>query len=155
MKSAAALSAAVLMATAAGSASAASFTPNPVSGFTMSGMLNISQTTTVDCSVTMTGDIASGGATATITNVSVDPGSWHCGWYVTASGTPWIVLPTSTSSVMIWMGFAAPSTCSGATTASWTNGSPSAATFSSASLPGSPGCTLFGTVTASHSVTII
>ncbi|GEM_PF-3098786 len=159
IKCAAVLSAVMALATAgvASSASAATFTPSPVSNFTLSGSLTVShpQATTVTCSVEMTGNIDSSGATAVISNVAVDPGDWACGSLLTANGTPWIVLPTSTSSIMIWMGFTSPWTCGGATAASWTNGAPSTVTFSSATVPGSPGCTVSGTLTASHSVTIM
>ncbi|WP_133244958.1 protein activator of alkane oxidation PraB [Caulobacter radicis] len=159
IKCAAVLSAAIALATAgaASSASAATFTPSPVANFTLSGNLTVShpQATSVDCSVEMTGSIDTSGATAVISSVAIQPGDWACGYLLTASGAPWIVLPTSTSSVMIWMGFTSPWTCGGATTASWTNGAPSTVTFSGATVPGSPGCSVTGTLTASHSVTIM
>jgi hypothetical protein len=159
IKCAVVLSVAVALATvgAASSASAATFTPSPVSNFTLSGNLTVShpQASSVSCAVEMTGSIDSSGATAVISSVAIDPGDWACGYLLTASGTPWIVLPTSTSSVMIWMGFASPWTCGGATAASWTNGAPSTMTFASTTVPGSPGCSVSGTLTASHSVTIL
>ncbi|WP_133149290.1 protein activator of alkane oxidation PraB [Caulobacter zeae] len=159
IKYAAVLSAAIALATAgaASSASAATFTPSPVSNFTLSGNLTVGhpQASSVNCSVEMTGNIDSSGATAVISSVAISPGDWVCGYLLTANGMPWIVLPTSTSSVMIWMGFNSPWTCGGATTASWTNGAPSTVTFSSATVPGSPGCSVSGTLTASHSVTIM
>ncbi len=157
MKCAFALSAAILAMTAA-PASAATFTPNPVTGFTMSGVLTIARpyTGTATCNITLTGDIASGGAGGVITSGSMTGGSFVCGAFLLPNNFPWSLVPNSTTSATMDMGFIGPlSACYGTPNVAWTNGAPSSVTFTSTYLPGGEDCYITGTLSVSHSLTIM
>ncbi|PLR27589.1 protein activator of alkane oxidation PraB [Caulobacter zeae] len=155
LKSASVLAAAILATAgfaAAGSASAATITPAGT-GFTLSGDLTMSQSTTVECAVTLTGTTASDGSSASITGGSFAAGDWQCGWLVTPSSFPWSVTLNGGSSITI-SGIGANSilgNCAGSITTNWSGG----VTFSGATIPGSPGtCSITGTLTSSPSLTV-
>ncbi|MBI1683646.1 protein activator of alkane oxidation PraB [Caulobacter hibisci] len=157
LKSASVLAAAVLAAAGfAGSASAATITPNPTS-FTLTGTLTLSQSTTVTCNVSLTGSVPAGGGSATITSGSFSGGSWQCGTLVFPTGFPWgITLNGGTSITVVGIGATSIlGSCSGNITTSWVNGSPGKVTFTGATIPGSPNsCTITGTLNSSPSLTV-
>jgi len=136
-------------------ASAQTFSPNPVSSFTMSGDVFVSRDTSVVCRLTIMGEIASGGASASMTSVTFAPGDWQCGWFVVSGGTPWTITPTSTSTASVSLSLGSLFACSGTAYATWTNGAPSAITFPGPVVGSSPACTITGTLHASGSVTIM
>ncbi len=144
-----ALSAIVLATT--GAASAQTITPNPSTGsssVTLSGVLTISQTTTVSCNVTLNVEVTSG---------SFFGGSWQCGWLVSPTSFPWAFTPAPASRVWI-TGFSLNNivgSCSGTIHTRWTNGSPGRLELDSWTIPGSPThCTIDGTLSSSPSLTI-
>ena len=158
LKRAAILSAAVFAgAGLATSASAQTFSPSPVSSFTMTGTLAVghSQAGSTTCSVTMTGDIPSGGATGAITGVIFAPGDWRCGWLLVGAGLPWSITPTSTSSASVSLALGASYACSGVAYATWVNGAPSTITFPGPVVGSSPACTISGTLSVSGGLTIL
>lgn len=157
-KSAAVLSATVLAtASFAGSAVAATITPNPQTGFTLTGNLHIRQEGShVTCAVTLRGYVPGGGSQAAIITGAFDWGSWECGWLVNPTGFGWTLYPNSSTSVTL-MGIAFNTilgSCSGTVTTNWSN-APSGMTFLYATIPGSPAhCTITGTLTAAPALTI-
>ena len=156
LKSASILSAAVLAVAGLSSpAMAQSISPAGAS-FTLSGSLNLQQSTTVDCDVSLSGSVAADGKSATITSGSFSAGDWQCGFLVSPSGFPWTITPNGGSSVTI-AGIGASSilgSCNGTIGATWNNGAPSSVTIS-ASIPGSPNtCNINGTLTSSPNLTV-
>lgn len=147
-KSAAIAAVAVLGAAGfASSASAAVITPNPTA-FTLTGSLVLVQSTTVTCNVTLTGTVAAGGGSATITGATFAPGSWQCGTLVGPSGLPWTITPGAGPTITV-TGISATSIlgrCAGTISAAWNNAT-SSVTFSGATIPGTPrACSLTGTL---------
>ncbi|KSB89889.1 hypothetical protein AS593_03335 [Caulobacter vibrioides] len=140
------------------SASAATFTPNPVTGFTMSGTVTISRpyTGTSVCNISLTGDIAGGGASGVITSGSMSGGSATCGAFLRPNNFPWPLVPNSTTSATMDMGFIGLlSACYGTANVAWANGAPSSITFSSTFFPGGEDCYVTGTLSVSNSLTIM
>ncbi len=153
-----ALSAIVLATT--GAASAQTITPNSPTGttsVTLSGILTISQTTTVSCNVTLNVVVAAGGGSAMVTGGSFFGGSWQCGWLVSPTSFPWAFTPSPASRVWITpfnLDNIAGS-CFGTIHTWWTNGSPGRLELDSWTIPGSPTyCTIDGTLSSSPSLTI-
>ena len=157
LKSASILSAAVLAVAGLSSpAMAQSISPAGAS-FSLSGSLNLQQSTNIDCNVSLSGSVASDGKSATITGGSFSGGDWQCGFLVAPSGFPWTITPNGGSSVTI-AGIGASSilgSCNGTISATWNNGSPSSVTISTATIPGSPStCVIDGTLTSSPNLTV-
>ncbi|KSB88888.1 protein activator of alkane oxidation PraB [Caulobacter vibrioides] len=165
LKSASVLAAAVLAAAGfagVGSAQAASISPANT-GFTLSGTLTLSQSTTVNCVVSLTGTTNAAGTAATITSGSFSPGDWQCGWLVSPSSFPWTVSLTGGTGISI-SGIGANSilgNCSGVVGTTWTNpvagppAQPSSVSFSNHSIPGSPStCYITGTLVSSPNLTV-
>jgi hypothetical protein len=161
LKSASVLAAAVLAAAGfAGVGSAQAQTITAGTSFTLSGDLQLSQSTTVTCAVTLSGSTNAGGTSATITSGSFAPGDWQCGWLVAPSSFPWTVSLTGGTGISI-SGIGANSilgNCSGVVGTSWTNpvgSTPSSVSFSNHSIPGSPStCYITGTLTSSPNLTV-
>ncbi|EJL26723.1 hypothetical protein PMI01_04043 [Caulobacter sp. AP07] len=159
LKSASILSAAVLAAAGlAAPASAATFTPNPLSNVTFTGNLTIQQPgSIVTCGVTLTGFVPGGGSMVVITQ-ALFSGSWQCSALVAPTGLPWYLHPNTTTSVTL-QGIGLKTmvgSCSGTVNTGWINGSPGKIDFVGVTIPGSPGaCTVTGALNSSPSLTII
>lgn len=165
LKSASVLAAAVLAAAGfAGVGSAQAQTISPANtGFTLSGTLQLSQSTTVNCAVSLNGTTNVGGTGASITSGSFAPGDWQCGWLVSPSSFPWAVTLTGGTGISI-SGIGANSilgNCSGVVATTWTNPTttptvqPSSVSFSNHSIPGSPStCYITGTLVSSPNLTV-
>lgn len=163
LKSASALVATLLLATAgfASTASAANFSPNPVSSVNLTGVLTLRQTTTVNCNSSFTGSIASGGASGSISSGSFGPGvDFACGLFVFPSGFSWTITPSTSGGVdyVTITGIGATSiagSCSGSITGVWDDATHSV-TFNNAVIGGSPSnCYVTGTLTADQALTIV
>ncbi|MDG2530939.1 protein activator of alkane oxidation PraB [Caulobacter endophyticus] len=163
LKSASVLAAAVLAAAGlAGAAQAASISPAGAS-FSLVGPLQLSQSTTVVCDVTLSGSVDPSGGFATITGGAFAPGDWQCGWLVVPSSFPWTVTPTgggASGTELRIDGIGANSilgNCAGTVFVDWQNAppSPSGATFVNATIPGSPGtCYITGRLDSYPDLTV-
>jgi hypothetical protein len=134
-------------------AMAQSNTFSPAGSFTATGIVQLSQTIVIDCTVTVSGTINSDGS-ATVTNVSFSPpSSLLCGTLVSPTGDWTLQAGPGTSSVTMNVGASTftGGNCSGSIVASYSAGVISL----SGTVPGSPSpCSVNGSVTVSPVLTI-
>lgn len=136
------------------------FTPTFPGNVSFTGSLRVTESTTLDCDVTLNGVVNITGSYITITSGSFAPGNWQCGWLMQPVAFPWTITPTGPSTVDI-SGVALITVlgaCSGTVYAHWRNaGSWPGGTleFWSTSIPGVPvNCTLLGDLAISGGVTL-
>ncbi|MBO6764311.1 hypothetical protein [Maricaulis sp.] len=113
---------------------------------TISGTLTLSQSTTIDCDVTVDLSI-SGSGVPTITSRSFSPGDWPCGVLVNPTGT-WTITPgPGTNKVTLSIGATSIlGSCSGTVQADF-NTATNTITFNNVSVPGTPNaCTVNGSL---------
>jgi len=164
-------SASVLAATAAaallalaGQANAApvlgTFSPTSLSNITLSGTLNLQQTTTVDCVTSLTANITSS-TSGNVSGGGFSAGTWVCGIFVAPSGFPWGLQPyhdavTGKDYIKV-TGIAATSiagSCSGDVLGEWDDAAQTI-TFNGATIPGSPNaCIITGALSANKTVIV-
>lgn len=162
LKSASALAATLLLATAGFASTASAQVFSGGSGaVNLTGVLNLSQTTIVDCNSSFSGNIATGGASGTVTGGSFGPGpDFVCGIFVFPSGFNWTLTPSTSGGVdyVTISGIGATSiagNCSGSITGVWDDATHSV-TFANAMIPGSPSaCYVTGTLTADKPLVIV
>ncbi len=133
---------------------AQSFSPAP-SNTNLSGVLTLTQSTTLDCNVNVSVSIDASG-NAAVTSRSFSPGDFLCGTVVNPAGTWTIEAGPGTNAVTLNVGASSIlGSCSGTVQASWNN-STGALTFNNVSIPGSPSaCNINGTLTSSPQVSIV
>lgn len=138
--------AAIACLAAASPSRAQSFSP-PWGTLGGSGTVTLTQSLTVTCDITAPFFNVMTPTYLSIPAHSLNPGDFLCGIWVTTDGI-WTaaVVPGSTTTIQLTLGFAQISPCYGTIIAQWDNAT-NTATFTNAYLFGSTSCTVDGSIT--------